>query len=137
MSHRKKNVAEMGKMLTIRPRLQLSCILASKCLWRRKWKLEEAQNFLPEPKQINNKLVKGIFAFLSHKISSISLEGLEKKHESYFKSKTKTFIILQCPPLNRITLGQHKRDNNNRMNQLTDVFCVLLRYRWDSNLRLQ
>ena len=35
---------------------------------------------------------------------------------------------VQCPPLNRITLGQHKSDNNNRMIQLTDVFCVLFRY---------
>ena len=32
---------------------------------------------------------------------------------------------LQCPLLNRITLGNHKIDNNNRMIQLTNVFCVL------------
>jgi hypothetical protein len=30
-------------------------------------------------------------------------------------------------PLNRITMGQHKNDNNNRMIQLTDEFYVLLR----------
>jgi hypothetical protein len=30
--------------------------------------------------------------------------------------------LLQFPPLNRITLGQHKSDNNIRMFQLTDVF---------------
>jgi hypothetical protein len=35
--------------------------------------------------------------------------------------------------LKKITLGQHKRDKNNRMIQLTDVFCVLLRYKWASN----
>ena len=35
---------------------------------------------------------------------------------------------IQCLPLNRITLGQHKSDNNNRMIQLTEVFCVLVRY---------
>ncbi len=35
---------------------------------------------------------------------------------------------LKCPPLNRIILGKHKSDNNNRMIQLTDVFCVLHRY---------
>jgi len=29
---------------------------------------------------------------------------------------------VQCPPLNRITLEQHKSDNNNRMIQLTEVF---------------
>jgi hypothetical protein len=29
--------------------------------------------------------------------------------------------------LNRITLSQHKSDENNRMLQLTDLFCVLLR----------
>ncbi len=35
--------------------------------------------------------------------------------------------VIQCPPLNRITLGQHKIDNINRMIQLTDVFCELFR----------
>ena len=35
--------------------------------------------------------------------------------------------LLQCPPLNRITLGQHKIDNINQMIQLTDVFWVLFR----------
>jgi hypothetical protein len=34
-------------------------------------------------------------------------------------------IQIQCPPLNRISLGRHKSDNNNRMIQLTDVFCAL------------
>jgi hypothetical protein len=43
-------------------------------------------------------------------------------------------IKLQCPPLNRITLGQHRSDNNNRMIQLTDAFCALLRYNWKSNI---
>ncbi len=37
------------------------------------------------------------------------------------------FLKIQCPPLNRITLGIPKNDNNNRLIQLTDVFCVLLR----------
>ncbi len=45
--------------------------------------------------------------------------------------------VLQCPPLNRITLDQHESDKNNRMIQLTDVFCVLLRYTWASNFWLQ
>jgi len=43
-------------------------------------------------------------------------------------------ISIQCPPLNRITLGQHKSDNNNRMIQLTDVFCVLLKYNGAINI---
>ena len=34
-------------------------------------------------------------------------------------------LNIQCPSLNRITLGQLKRDNNNRMIQFTDFFCVL------------
>jgi len=46
-------------------------------------------------------------------------------------------FTLQCPPLNRITLGQHKNDNNNRMIQLTDKFCELLRYYGTSNIWLQ
>jgi len=43
---------------------------------------------------------------------------------------------LQCPPLNRITLGQHRSDNNNQMIQLTHIFCVLLRYNGTSNIWL-
>ena len=35
---------------------------------------------------------------------------------------------VQCPPLNTITLSQLKSENNNRMIQLTDVFCVLFSY---------
>jgi hypothetical protein len=49
------------------------------------------------------------------------------------KIHSKSCFEIQCPPLNRITLGQNKCDNNNRMIQLTDVFCVLLRYRWAIN----
>jgi hypothetical protein len=37
-------------------------------------------------------------------------------------------LQIQCQPLNTITLGQQKSDNNNRMIQLTDVFCVLFTY---------
>ncbi len=37
-------------------------------------------------------------------------------------------LEVQCLPLNRIILGQHKSDNTNRMIQLTNVFCVLFRY---------
>ncbi len=44
---------------------------------------------------------------------------------------------IQCPLLNRITLGLQKSDNNNRMIQLTDVLCVLLRYSGTSNIWLQ
>jgi len=34
----------------------------------------------------------------------------------------KLYLFERCPPLNRITLGRHKSDNNNRMIQLTNVF---------------
>ena len=34
---------------------------------------------------------------------------------------------LLCPPLDRITFGQHESDNNNRMIQLADILCVLFR----------
>ncbi len=60
-----------------------------------------------------------------------------EKTESFrkFSEEQQTSDQVQCPclPLNRITFGQHKSDNNNRMIQLTDVFCVLLRYKWASN----
>ncbi len=39
-------------------------------------------------------------------------------------------ILLQCPPLNRITFGQR----NKRMIQLTDVFCALFIYNWAINI---
>jgi hypothetical protein len=42
-------------------------------------------------------------------------------------------MVIQCPPLTRITLGEHKSDNKNRMIQSTDVFCVLLKYKWANN----
>ena len=41
---------------------------------------------------------------------------------------------VECLPLNRITLGLHKSDNTNRMIQLTDVLCKLLRYNGTSNI---
>jgi len=50
------------------------------------------------------------------------------KSEKFYYRNTSFNIWIQCPPLNRITLGQHKSDNTNRMIQLTEVFCVLLRY---------
>jgi hypothetical protein len=43
-------------------------------------------------------------------------------------------LVIQCPPLNVITAGRHKSDNNNRMIQLTDVFCELFIYDWVSNI---
>ncbi len=42
----------------------------------------------------------------------------------------KFIYSVQCPPLNGITLGRHKRDYNNRMIQLTDVICALFIYNW-------
>ncbi len=47
---------------------------------------------------------------------------------------TGVWISVQCLPINRITLGQHKSDNNKRMIQLTDVFCVLSRDDGTSNI---
>jgi len=41
---------------------------------------------------------------------------------------------IQCSPLNRITLGQHKSDKNNQMIQSINVFCVLLRYNGTGNI---
>jgi hypothetical protein len=46
-------------------------------------------------------------------------------------------MLQQCPPLNGITLGQHRTDSNNRMIQLTELFFVLLRYNGTSNIWLQ
>ena len=42
--------------------------------------------------------------------------------QNEFESNSISHIEIQCPPLNRITLGQHKSDNNNQLIQLTDVF---------------
>ncbi len=59
--------------------------------------------------------------FIKRKTISFKFSNLSYRDES--------FLELHCPPLNRITLCQHKSDNNNRMIQLTDVVCVLLKYR--------
>ena len=45
--------------------------------------------------------------------------------QNSFVLTRKDKIQIQCPLLNRITLGRHKSDNNNRMIQLTDVFRAL------------
>ena len=46
-------------------------------------------------------------------------------------------IYLNTVPAARITLGQHKSDNSNRMIQLTNVFCILFRYNGNCNIWLQ
>ena len=61
-----------------------------------------------------------------------SINWSENVDENRIKSRT--VALMQCPPLNRITLGQHKSDYNNRMIQLTDVFCVLFMYNGMSNI---
>ena len=78
-----------------------------------------------------------------HKTSfePVSCNGFsESAKQKYLKSEivlrmwyTKINAV-QCPPLNRITLGQHKSGNNNRMFQLTDIFFVLFRYNGLSNI---
>ncbi len=52
------------------------------------------------------------------------IKTLEAVHFLFYVSDFK----VQCPPLNRIALGQHESDNNNQMIQLTDVFCALSIY---------
>jgi hypothetical protein len=42
--------------------------------------------------------------------------------DEIYKRKNRS-LTLQYQPLNRITLGQDESENNNRMIQLTDVFC--------------
>ncbi len=38
-------------------------------------------------------------------------------------------VLVKCPPLKRINFGRHKSlDNNIRMIQLTNLFCVLFIY---------
>jgi len=59
---------------------------------------------------------------------NLSGEIVNKISVSLFHRFFVTKNHLQCPPLNRITLGQHKSDNYNRMIQLTDLFCVLLTF---------
>ncbi len=61
------------------------------------------------------------------------LTAVPSLHSGFDNPKKQTQLLLQCPPLNRITLGQHKSDNNNQMIQLTDVLRVLLRYKWASS----
>ncbi len=41
------------------------------------------------------------------------------------QKRAKLYLVVQCPPLNRITLGHHKSDNNNRMITLTGCFHIV------------
>ena len=59
---------------------------------------------------------------------------VNSEHEPIASAK---LTKVQCPKLIMITLGQHKSDNNDRMIQLTDVFCILIRYNGTSNICLQ
>ncbi len=52
-----------------------------------------------------------------------------KENEEILKLK-----VIQFPPLNRITLGRHKSDNNNRKIKLNNVFCVLFTNNGASNI---
>ncbi len=61
------------------------------------------------------------------------IAGYKSIPDCFFLCRQNMFLMIQCLSLKRITLGQHKSDNNNRMIQLIDVFCVLLRYKWASN----
>jgi hypothetical protein len=54
---------------------------------------------------------------------------ITERNELYANLNEVIHCLIQCPPLNRITLGRHKSDNNNRMIQLTDVFCALFIYK--------
>jgi hypothetical protein len=63
---------------------------------------------------------------------------LNCKHKSTtYSFECINMSILQCPPLKRIFLGKYKCDNNNRMIQWTDVFCVLFISYRASNFWLQ
>ncbi len=90
-------------------------------------------------------LFSSLFLPLFKLVSFMRQLGQQKKLVIASTQTTKTKLtkvslskfIMQCPPLNRITLGQHKSDKNNRMIQLTDVVCVLLRYTTVKNTGLR
>ncbi len=66
--------------------------------------------------------------------TTTTMELLTFKLEQEVSDKIELWYNLLC--FIRITLGRHRIDYNNQMIQLTDVFCVLLRYRKASNLWL-
>ena len=81
-------------------------------------------------KQVN--LMKAIHVFSQ----SIVHDNFQKfsMHHSY-QTQNQNTVKLQCPPLLfRITLDQNYSNNNNRMIQLTDTFCVLFRYNGTRNI---
>ncbi len=47
---------------------------------------------------------------------------------------TSIAILIWFLLLNRITLGRHKSDNDNRKIQFTYAFCVLFMFNWASNI---
>ena len=58
---------------------------------------------------------------------------LHVKHSISYEESIALYHI-QCLPLNRITLDQHKSDNNNRMIQFTKVCCGLNRFNGNHNI---
>ena len=69
--------------------------------------------------------------------SRLKFEKYSRDYKCADKREEGIIFYIQCLPLNRITLGQHASDNNKRMFQLTDLFCVLSRYNGTSNIWLQ
>ncbi len=51
--------------------------------------------------------------FCSHILVDVGGTSREEKQELSFTFSLKKQLL--CPPLNRITLGQHKSDNNNKL----------------------
>jgi hypothetical protein len=71
------------------------------------------------------KACSNFFKFPLNPNTGVSIE-IQLCFEASGMMNSSTMNNKQCPSLNRITLGRHKSDQDNRMIQLTDVFCVLL-----------
>jgi hypothetical protein len=81
-----------------------------------------------QQKNENEGLQKQTFLRALHEKTKYSNPSIFLFHLKLHPTDNKTgdlLLKIQCPPSNRITFGQHKSDNNNRMIRLTDVFCVL------------
>ncbi len=71
-------------------------------------------------------IIPKVFYFIFKNKSMITLNALLnslsiKMNLPFVDTFAERFVV-QCPSLKRITLSQHRSDNNNRMIKVTDVF---------------
>ncbi len=98
------------------------------------WVQDKTGNPYGQPVKYSDLLFSGVSLKKEMPIGSKWVTKVENRSWMSFRKQER---IKQYLPLNRITLGQHKSVNNNRLIQLNNVICVLFRYNGTSNIWIQ